>query len=259
MVEIDIQFNNRSDVAWEQGASFFNRDIYLEGAGNVHFSQHHIVPWNVLQNFWNHLVTNALFEQCSRIINELATRSPHYFIVFTDTRREELKRFAEAIKGCDYREKAGITELGGGHDFGPALNDAHSLYSYPAVDVFPGPNGDLRVDDAKEGFEAVAKYFIKQKGDWSRLNKALKGMNDGITESINARTKGRNVDKKIMERATDSYITLLRQNSPRTCVFKKENWEWINYKSHKITVVTDRNAWQNLPEGDRRYRVKPTP
>lgn len=257
MVAIDIRFTDRSNVEWTQETHGFDHDIYLENPGGIPFSQHHIVPWNVLQDFWNHLVTNSLFDQCSRILSELATQSPRYFIVFTEGRRNELKRFAEAIKDCSFQEGAGITNLGGGHDFGPALNDANSLYSYPAVDVFPGPRGERRVDDAHDGFEEVAKYFIKKKSDWSRLNKALKGMNDGITESNKARLKGRDIDKKIMKKSTDSYITLIRQNSPRSCVFNKKNWQWINNRGNKIIVVTDRNTWQNLPDDYRKYRVNP--
>ncbi|WP_150237568.1 hypothetical protein [Nocardiopsis quinghaiensis] len=170
-----------------------------------------------------------------------------------------MKEFSDAIKPCYFKPGVGIVELGNKHnrDFAPMLDDANMLYSYPAVDVFPGPSGDKRVDDAREGFEDVAVYVIEKKDDWVRLVRVHSSLNQAIAEAQNALIKKRKINRKIMNKGVDSLVSILNINSPEYCKFDRGKWDWVKKEGGSEAVITNRDKWQKTPERNRKYQVHP--
>lgn len=161
-----------------------NYDLTLTSQGNnpkdypIPVTRHHIIPSNVLRDFYNTAVEKKTrIKTFRRFFISFAQRIPYYLTatragqVFMNTHPNEV----QGVISINKRLGAGTMQSGGERP--PAYyDDFKKFYAWMPWNLFIGPSGEYRTDDPGPEFESNAKYIVNNICVWRQIEKLYRLM-----------------------------------------------------------------------------------
>ena len=153
----------------------YNLKLTCQGTNPTNFpvtvTRHHIIPLNLLRDFFNAVVEEKnRTKKFRRFFLTFAQRIPCYIIssnlgpAFLITHFNEI----QGVRLLCKRLGAGTIQPGGERP--PAYyDDFQKFYAWMPWNLFIGPSGGYRTDDPGYGFEFNARYIVNNICIWKRI------------------------------------------------------------------------------------------
>lgn len=215
--------NTRPGQPYTDELPCYDKDLNkpTPGAGTmcINLARHHIVPWNVLQNFWNLIITNNdhLKSGLDSVWRQYKDQyqNPKTKITYN----ADVIALVEGIQaGNIVNDNNGLTH--------PGFNDFIEFFAWNPANLFIGPTGDIRSDDPGDEFEVHCNTIIG-KSKYGYLSKTYQYM------SIYAVTDTVSVVKNNMRQ-----FALAMNQVYNPYPLKKNNWVRKKDKYHILVTTT---------------------
>jgi hypothetical protein len=198
---VNIRMAERPDAPYNQ---LTNRTRDLKGTqeySGTSLSRHHVIPYNVLRDFWNRLLfIDQNYSIAKGFLEEIAKNIARYP---TNYGRVDIQWVADAARSIGNGELNQLTN--------EAFDSFRAVYAWLPGNLFEGPDENIRTDDPGGRFECGAGSIV---GDpFNALQTACRDM----------REYTRNGDRGLARKIMPTLVALAR----RTTIIKLDRTKWI--------------------------------
>ncbi|MFQ3243458.1 MAG: hypothetical protein ACI9SP_000076 [Arenicella sp.] len=189
----------------------------VQGPYHVHVSRHHIIPYNVLQRFYNAVQRQNSISRLSGFLKALAKTAPLWYgrqgnapgAARCGANVYEAGYFAVALANNWYTQSDDNQPTG---EVLEQFNSFYEFYTWMPWNLFIGPEGAIRSDDPGEGFENNAHVVIGQT-TFNTINALYQDMLSYIT----------NPNNTVLARISQSLSRL----AARRAVYALNRGDWV--------------------------------
>ncbi|MCM7591168.1 hypothetical protein M8S10_20410 [Enterobacter chuandaensis] len=179
----------------------YNSSLTATGEGAeypVKLSRHHIIPYNLLRDFYNAVIEDGKITRLAGFLNKLSSKAAEYNA--TNCHSDDVQggaSLAAMIASGSITENKDKTESPDYKD------DFFSLYIWMPGNLFPGPESKKRSDDPNEAFESKAGDIVGS--DFTHYQQLANDMNDYINSHDEKILSGINDNLEFIANKTTSY------------------------------------------------------
>lgn len=179
----------------------YNSSLTATGDGAeylVKLSRHHIIPYNLLRDFYNTVIADGKITRLAGFLNKLSSKAVEYNA--SNCHSDDIQggaSLAAMIASGSITENKDKTESPDYKD------DFFSLYIWMPGNLFPGPESKKRSDDPEEAFESKAGDIVGP--DFTHYQQLVNEMKDYIKSHNDTKLSGINANLEFIANKTTSY------------------------------------------------------
>ncbi|MDM5141467.1 hypothetical protein OB959_16975 [Aeromonas bestiarum] len=221
--------------------SNYNTDLTSQGSGSgypVEVSRHHIIPFNVLRNFYNRIAERNQFSNVGGFFNTYANNLPFY----ASTNGINCNNLGSDLVDAGNLALAQRYSLArrGGTAMAPGFDTFEQFYTWLPGNLFIGPSN--RSDDPGEGFESDAHVVVGDEyfDTLARAHRNMQRFNNGDD------------DPNLLNAITVDLTKIAKRRSIFS--LRSQDWEYVNGKYRLRTPKFNEKGRITQPLETPRYR-----